>query len=106
MKYDRRKRELVFAAALLTVIAIFLVSVVNTNQYNAENYKKTFTGSELFVAEDPHKADVSVIAVPRGSTWTKVFDINNEGKISFFDFFEQTGIWYRCISFFRMERIG
>ena len=79
MKYDRRKRELVFAAALLTVIAIFLVSVVNTNQYNAENYKKTFTGSELFVAEDPHKADVSVIAVPRGSTWTKVFDINNEG---------------------------
>ncbi|MCR5095482.1 MAG: hypothetical protein K6A70_01925, partial [Erysipelotrichaceae bacterium] len=79
MKYDRRKRELIFAAALLTVIAIFLVSVVNTNQYNAENYKKTFTGSELFVTEDPHKADVSVIAVPRGSTWTKVFDINNEG---------------------------
>ena len=79
MKYDRNKREVIFAISLMAIVAMFLISALNISRYNEENFEKTFTGTELFVSEDPHTADVSIIAVPRGSTWTKVFDIYDEG---------------------------
>ncbi|MBQ3425982.1 MAG: hypothetical protein IJH37_02425 [Clostridia bacterium] len=47
--------------------------------YNHTRHNKTFSGESLFTSEKPSSNGVFVNAIPRGSTWTKAFDINNEG---------------------------
>lgn len=80
MHYEnRKKQQLIFIITLIAIVAVFIASVIKTDNYNKRDYQKTFSGSTLFIDEDPHTSDVSVIAVPRGSTWTKVFDLNDEG---------------------------
>lgn len=76
---NRSKVVLAFAITLLMVVTCLIVSVVKTNAYNSERHYETFTGSTLFSSEGAKEKSVSVEAVPRGSTWTKVFDLNDEG---------------------------
>ena len=67
-----------FTAALFVICAVFAVSAIRTDVFNREVHRKTFSGAALFT--DSSKADgFSVSAVPRGSTWTKASDLNNEG---------------------------
>ena len=75
----RKKAILEFGATMLVVLALFIVSVVKTNAYNRAKHSAEFSGPALFSAEAAPEAEVSVKAIPRGSTWGKIFDFNNEG---------------------------
>ncbi len=80
MKKETRKRTMIiFAIAFAVVVAIFVAAFFKTKAYNAKVHEATFSGSSLFAGEDPMTNDVSVVGVPRSSTWTKLFDLNNEG---------------------------
>ena len=75
---DRKNTIVIFMIAFLTAASVLALSVIKTEAYNRKRHQKELAGSELFGEEEP-KAGVSVKAAPRGSTWTKVFDLNNEG---------------------------
>lgn len=80
MKNDKaRKSAFIFAATLMIVFAVFAVSVIRTNTYNGVRHHETLTGEGLFSQKGGREKGIFVSAVPRSSTWTKVFDFNNEG---------------------------
>ena len=68
-----------FAAIFLVICALFILSAVENDRFNKEVHKASFTGSSLFRVDDDRDLDLSVRAETRSSTWTKLFDINNEG---------------------------
>ncbi len=76
---NRRKTLIWFAVTFAIVMACLAAGVIKTVEYNRAEHFESFTGSDLFYAESASKGRVSVSAVPRGSTWTKLFDLNNEG---------------------------
>ena len=78
-KTSRNKIALAFGIALLLAIACLVASVAKTNAYNSARHLETFQGPALFSPENAKAKEVTVVAVPRGSTWTKAFDINGEG---------------------------
>ena len=69
---------IVFAVTLFIIAVVFTVNVIQTEAYNHTNRHATFSGSALF-SENAKTGDISVSAVSRGSVWTKVFDLKNEG---------------------------
>ena len=80
MPKDFRKKALIeFPVTLVLVLVLFAVSVVKTGVYNRALHQASYTGSALFSPEVEQDADIAVKAIPRGSTWGKVFDFNNEG---------------------------
>ena len=80
MKNEKRKgSRIAFAVTLFLVMAVFVLSFVKTDAFNKVIHKSSLAGYEVFVPEDSHKKELSVIGVPRSGTWTKVFDFNNEG---------------------------
>ena len=80
MKTDNRKRNaLLFVLTFLLALAVLVLSVVKTNAYNRTVHHAVFSGAALFTSEEPPEKEVSVRAVPRDSTWSKVFDFDNEG---------------------------
>ena len=83
MNKNRKKTVVVFAVTLVIIIIIFAISVIRTNAYNDTIHSSAFAGPELFSPEDSKETDVSVSAVPRTSTWSKIFDFNNEGLTEF-----------------------
>lgn len=71
----------VFIIALLLVVAVFAGSVIKTDNYNKTRHYASFEGSEIFLQEDAQASelgDLSVSITQRSSTWTKVFDLDNE----------------------------
>ena len=74
MNENGKKAALIFAAFLLAVILIFVASVIKTDSFNRKTHEETFSGASLFSDEAAPEDAVSVRAVPRSSTWTKVFD--------------------------------
>lgn len=80
MKNDKRKKAIIiFIVMLIIIIALFAASVLKTNAYNNLKHKETFSGELLFSADHEETNPVSIKAIPRSSTWTKAFDLNNEG---------------------------
>lgn len=80
LKHERRKgTALAFAVTFFMIVAGLALSVVKTDAYNKVRHHETFSGPGLFQPENTGEREVSVAAVPRGSTWAKVFDFNNEG---------------------------
>ena len=75
---NTRKTAIAFAIALAVIAAVFAVNAIDTVTYNKTPHRETFAGSALF-SDNTKKSGVSVSAVPRGSTWTKLFDLKNEG---------------------------
>ena len=75
-----RKRTIgLFAITLAVIIAMIATSVIRTDSYNKKMHHTIFEGDGLF-SEEPSKTKlVSVNALARSSTWTKAFDLNNEG---------------------------
>ena len=73
-----KKVIIVFASALAVVIAIFAAAIIRTNIFNSASHQAVFEGDELFHS-DGNDRNVTVVAVPRNSTWGKIFDFNNEG---------------------------
>lgn len=76
---NRKNITIVFIVLLLLVLACLGASVLKTNAYNNKEHHALFEGEGLFSPEDDTSIPVDVKAVPRDSTWTKVFDFNNEG---------------------------
>ena len=80
MKKENEKRNiLIFVVAFLLVVVGIALSILKTNAYNSVRHHEEFSGAGLFGAQNEKDNDVSVKAAPRGSTWTKVFDLNDEG---------------------------
>ena len=81
MKKESRKHTalLVFAVTLLIALAVLAASVIKTNAYNNTRHHESFSGSGLFSPERTKEKPVSVEGAARSSTWTKLFDFNNEG---------------------------
>ncbi len=77
-KNTSKRTATVFFAAIILAMIILIISIVKTNNYNTTRHKATFAGADLFAAAD-EDMDVSVVAASRDSTWTKAFDLNNEG---------------------------
>ena len=78
---NRKRAALLFIGAFVIILACFLTGIFRTIAYNGVRYSKTFTGAELFTEANVHDEEkgVFVSASARSSTWTKVFDLNNEG---------------------------
>ncbi|MCR5834926.1 MAG: HD-GYP domain-containing protein, partial [Lachnospiraceae bacterium] len=76
---NEKKIMIIYSITFLVVIAILGLSVIKINVFNHTNHHKKFADSTLFTEDVNKKDDVSVNAVARSSTWTKVFDFNNEG---------------------------
>ena len=80
MKSESRKYlKISFVAVFIIVIIVFVISVLKTYAYNSVTHQETFTKDGLFTADRDKTKDVTINAVPRNETWTKVFDFNNEG---------------------------
>ena len=75
----KNKTILIYAVTLAAVVLFLAFSLYKTDRYNKTTHRDSFTGSVLFGDTDLKTKAVSVHAVPRSSTWTKVFDLNHEG---------------------------
>ncbi len=69
---------IVFTAVLLVIGTVFAVNAIQTDAYNHTVHRAVYSGPSLFT-DNSKKEGFSVSAISRGSTWTKVFDLNNEG---------------------------
>lgn len=80
-KIERRNNIIlaVFAVILVIILVVLIQRVVSVNAYNSTKHSASFTGDTLFTDEAKKDKSVSVNAVARTSTWTKLFDLNNEG---------------------------
>ncbi|MBQ9721473.1 MAG: hypothetical protein IJV64_12390, partial [Oscillospiraceae bacterium] len=73
MKHEKRKGTAwMFAVTFFIIVAGLALSVVKTDAYNKVRHHETFSGPGLFQPENTGEREVSVAAVPRGSTWAKV----------------------------------
>ncbi len=80
MKRSKDKKAVAaFAVALLAAAAMLVGSVIKTTEYNGRRHHEVFSGAGLFSPEDDGTAEVSVKALPRSSTWTKLLDLYDEG---------------------------
>lgn len=75
----KKNITIVFTITFAVVVLFLAFSLYKTNRYNRTTHRDSFTGDVLFGETDLKTKAVSVRAVPRSSTWTKVFDLNHEG---------------------------
>ncbi len=68
-----------FLIPLLLILMIFMISLVRVDKYNHTVHNDTYTGEQLFTDAFGTEKRLSISAMPRGSTWTKVFDFFNVG---------------------------
>lgn len=68
-----------FAITLLLVGALFVGSIVKTNAYNSAVHTESLSGEEAFAQGGTRAESLSLSITQRGSTWTKVFDFDDEG---------------------------
>ena len=68
-----------FSALLIVALTCLSISIIKTNSYNSERHHEIFSGSSLFTPNNAREKDVSVTAVPRSSTWGKIYDPDNVG---------------------------
>ena len=75
----RKTAEIIFSLLLIAAVTCLIISTVNTNSYNSERHYETFSGPNLFNSNSSQGNTVSVAAVPRSSTWGKIYDPDNIG---------------------------
>ncbi|MBO4882284.1 MAG: HD-GYP domain-containing protein [Lachnospiraceae bacterium] len=75
MRRERKRSTafLQFSSVLAVVLIIFAFSVIRTKSYNQTVHDVMYSGDELFSADTESTKEVSVKAIPRGSTWSKIF---------------------------------
>ena len=78
MTKNNKKAIIAFGATLLIMIALFAAVCLKTNLYNKKVHRQTIESNTLF-SESTDDSGIAVTAVPRSSTWGKIFDFNNEG---------------------------
>ena len=70
---------IIFVFLLFGLLALLAASMIKTKNYNSRKHRVPFFSSEYYGENAFNNNEVSVKVVPRGSTWTKAFDLNNEG---------------------------
>ena len=75
---NKQKTWVIFGVALLAVAALLAGALIKTSLYNRKIHTATYQNEALFTEESADN-EVNVNAVPRSSTWGKIFDFNNEG---------------------------
>ena len=75
----KRTALIIFCILLIAALTCLGISAVQTYSYNHQTHQETFSGSNLFSSNNSQKKPVSVVAVPRSSTWGKIFDPDNAG---------------------------
>ena len=75
---NKKKTWIAFGVTLLIVVALFAGAMIKTSVYNRKVHNTVFKNESLFT-EQTDTNEVSVNAVPRSSTWGKIFDFKNEG---------------------------
>ncbi|MBE5859451.1 MAG: HD domain-containing protein [Butyrivibrio sp.] len=75
----KNKAPIVFLISMIIILVIYAISALRVFNYNNTLHKDTFTGQRLFSEESAKAKGCTVTAIPRESTWTKVFDFNNVG---------------------------
>ncbi|MCR5389061.1 MAG: hypothetical protein K6E56_07435, partial [Lachnospiraceae bacterium] len=76
---NRKRTVLLFIVSFVIIFVVFISSVIKTGVYNRKEHHITATGDALFCESPDKSMPVSINAVPRSSTWTKVFDLDDEG---------------------------
>ena len=79
---DRTNKKsviIIFIVTIAIAVVVLLVSIIKTHAYNSARHATVFSGTELFSEQESQEKDVCVVAQTRDSTWTKAFDLNNEG---------------------------
>ncbi len=79
MKIENRKSMAFFVITLIIAIGCMAAGLIDNSAFNRQVHQVIYSGPELFNAENTGEQDVSVAAAARSSTWTKLFDLNNEG---------------------------
>lgn len=74
----RSKREntaiIIFVSSLILILLICAMSIMRTNEYNREVHYELFSGDELYSEEVESEKEVTIKAIPRSNTWTKIFE--------------------------------
>ena len=68
-----------FAVTFAITMVVLLGSIVKTDSYNSRKHDLSISGTELFTKKEPLENGVGISASIRESTWSKAFDLNNEG---------------------------
>ncbi|MCR5255096.1 MAG: HD-GYP domain-containing protein [Acetatifactor sp.] len=76
---ERKIARIRFIVSFIIIFLIFGASLARVYRYNNTVHKDVFSGERLFGDNADTAKGLSVSAIPRGSTWTKAFDFNNEG---------------------------
>ena len=79
MTGKRKIFTILFSVTLVIIVALFILSVARTDSFNRVVHQDSYSGSDLFRVDDNRDKDLSVRAETRSSTWTKLFDLYNEG---------------------------
>lgn len=69
----------VFVITFLAATAVMIASVIKNNAYNNTIHNVDIVGEDMFSQEGVAVDGITVNAAPRSGTWTKLFDLNNEG---------------------------
>ncbi len=78
-KLKKHKALIEFTGTLLIAFILFVTGVIRVDKFNNTVHNETLSGDKLFSDAYGTDEDCSIHAIPRGSTWSKVFDFNNEG---------------------------
>ena len=76
---ERNRARIRFTVSFIIILLIFGFSFARVYRYNSTVHEDVFTGDRLYGDTADTDKGCSVSAIPRGSTWTKAFDLNNEG---------------------------
>ena len=76
---NRKKAAWIFAVTFLIVLAVLAAAMLKTSAYNHTRHHADLAGTAVFSERGAQAEGISVTAAPRGSTWTKVFDLYDEG---------------------------
>ena len=78
---DKKSKRAVinFGVSLLLILILCVFSIIRVNKYNSTVHQESFSGDTLFSEDYETEEDCSIRAIPRDSTWTKVFDFDNVG---------------------------
>ena len=76
----RRKRAFcIFTVTIIAIVCVLFVGMIKTAAYNNKVHSSTISGSDLFSDEGATSEGLILKASTRSSTWSKAFDMNNEG---------------------------
>ncbi len=80
-RLSKHQTALLFLVTLVIILICFFISIMKTDCYNKVHHIDKYKGSDILFAEAQkgENSGISMSVVPRSDTWTKVFDLNNEG---------------------------